>query len=169
MSQESYVSAILRKAEAQDAGLIFEFIRELAIYEKLEHEVVSSPEKVSEALFGTHPRVFCDIVERIEDNGDMTPAGFALWFYNYSTFNGRHGIYLEDLYVRPAFRGLGFGKMLLKSLARRCMREGLMRLQWQVLDWNTPSIAFYQSLGAKLHAEWIGCRVEGEALEKLGS
>ncbi len=161
------MSAILRKAEATDAGQIFEFIRELAVYEKLQHEVISTPAMVTEALFGPNPRVFCDIVERVEESGAMTPAGFALWFYNYSTFNGRHGIYLEDFYVRPQFRGLGFGKMLLKSLAKRCEREGLMRLQWQVLDWNTPSITFYKGLGSKLHQEWIGCRVEGEALRAL--
>ena len=161
------MSAILRKAEATDAGQILEFIHELAVYENLQHEVISTPAMVTEALFGPNPRVFCDIVERVEESGAMPPAGFALWFYNYSTFNGRHGIYLEDLYVRPQFRRLGFGKMLLKSLAKRCEREGLMRLQWQVLDWNTPSITFYKGLGSKLHQEWIGCRVEGEALRAL--
>jgi diamine N-acetyltransferase len=155
-------SLAIRPARPQDAEAIHVLIGELAAYEKLLHEVDATPADIGRDLFGANPRVFTDIAEW---QGEI--AGFALWFYNYSTFRGRHGIYLEDLYVRPAFRGRGIGKALIVKLARRCAAEGLARLQWSVLDWNTPSIDFYQSLGAKLTPEWLGCRVEGEALKKL--
>ena len=114
-------------------------------------------------LFGPNPRVFCDIAE-----WDGQPAGFALWFYNYSTFRGRHGLYLEDLFVSPEFRGKGIGKALLQHLAKRCTDEGLARFEWWVLDWNTPSIDFYKAQGAQLMQEWTVCRVDGEALATLG-
>lgn len=156
------MSLTIRPAVPADAGLIHALILELAAYEKLQHEAVASVDDIAGALFGTQPRAFCDIAE-----WEGRPAGFALWFYNFSTFLGRHGIYLEDLFVRPDFRGRGLGKALLAHLARRCTQEGLGRLQWQVLDWNAPSIAFYQSLGAVPAQEWIGMRVSGEALERL--
>ena len=114
------------------------------------------------ALFGPNPRVFCDIAE-----ADGEPAGFALWFYNYSTFLARHGIYLEDLFVRPRFRGRGIGKALLVDLAARTVREGCGRLEWAVLDWNAPSIAFYESLGARAMKEWQVYRLTGDALRRL--
>jgi GNAT superfamily N-acetyltransferase len=117
---------------------------------------------IVEALFGPRPRAFCDIAEL-----DGAAAGFALWFYNFSTFRGRHGIYLEDLFVRPAARGTGLGKALLAGLAERCVRENLARLEWSVLDWNAPAIAFYQSQGAELMSEWTTCRVSGPALSRL--
>ncbi len=153
---------VIRPARPQDAVAIHALIGELADYEKLRHEVDATPADIERDLFGTNPRVFAEIAQW---QGEL--AGFALWFYNYSTFRGRHGVYLEDLFVRPAFRGRGIGKALIVTLARRCAAEGLARFQWSVLDWNTPAIQFYQSLGAQLTPEWLGCRLEGDALKKL--
>jgi GNAT superfamily N-acetyltransferase len=113
-------------------------------------------------LFGPAPRVFCDIAEI-----DGAPVGFALWFYSYSTFRGRHGIWLEDLFVRPEQRGAGAGLALLKALARRCADQDLARLEWSVLDWNAPAIGFYDSLGALTMDEWTTRRLTGAALEAL--
>lgn len=158
------MSMTVRPATPADAALIFGFIRDLADYEKLLHEVVATEAGIAADLFCEHPRIFCDIAEA---GGE--PVGFALWFYNYSTFKGRHGIYLEDLYVRPEARGRGAGKALLARLARRCVDEGLARLEWAVLDWNAPSIAFYDSLGAAALDDWIVRRLTGEALERLAS
>ncbi|SON56419.1 Acetyltransferase (GNAT) family protein [Hartmannibacter diazotrophicus] len=152
----------IRKAVPGDGALIARFVRELAIYEKLEHEMEADAASFEAALFSDRPHVFCDIAEW---QGEA--AGFALWFYNYSTFLGRHGIYLEDLYVSPSMRGHGIGKGLLVHLARRCVEEGLGRLDWQVLDWNAPSIDFYESQGAKVLREWLPCRVTGAALAEL--
>jgi GNAT superfamily N-acetyltransferase len=117
---------------------------------------------IDAALFGANPRLFCEIAE-----WDGMPAGFAVWFVNFSTFSGRSGIYLEDLFVRPALRGKGIGKALLVHLARECVANGWSRLQWSVLDWNSPSIEFYKSLGAKLMDEWTICRVGGPDLTAL--
>ena len=158
------MSLTIRPARAADASVIYAFIRELAEYEKLLHEVEASQADIAAMLFGPHPRAFCDIAEL---NG--APVGFALWFYNLSTFTGRHGIYLEDLYVRPETRGLGAGKALLAGLARRCVAEGLTRLEWAVLDWTAPSIAFYDSLGAAAKTDWITRRLSGEALARLAA
>jgi GNAT superfamily N-acetyltransferase len=119
---------------------------------------------IARDLFGPAPRIFCDIAEVAGE-----PVGFALWFYNYSTFRGRHGIYLEDLYVRPAARGQGAGRALLQRLARRCVDEQLGRLEWAVLDWNAPSIGFYDALGAEAMKEWIVRRLSGEALARLAA
>jgi GNAT superfamily N-acetyltransferase len=152
----------IRPARPDDAPLILALIRELADYEKLLHEVKTDLADVRRILFGAQPRAFCDIAE-----ADGQPVGLALWFYNVSTFEGRHGIYLEDLYVRPEARGRGAGLALLKGLARRCRDEDLARLEWAVLDWNAPSIAFYDRLGAAAKSEWIIRRLSGEALEKL--
>ncbi|MEN3350565.1 MAG: hypothetical protein V7632_4200 [Bradyrhizobium sp.] len=156
------MSLTVRRARPDEAGLVFSLVRELAEYEKLLHEVQASEADIAEALFCANPRVFCDIAEW---NGEV--AGFAVWFVNYSTFAGRHGIYLEDLFVRPALRGKGIGKALLVHLARECVAQGWARLQWAVLDWNAPSIAFYKSLGADLMDEWTICRVCGPALAAL--
>jgi GNAT superfamily N-acetyltransferase len=153
----------IRSTRSGDEALILKFIRGLAEYEHLSHEVEVSEADLKRDLFGVTPRVFCEIAE-----WDSAPAGFALWFYNYSTFRGRHGIYLEDLYIDPAFRGRGIGKALLVNLARRCVAEGLGRLEWWVLDWNTPSIEFYKSQGARLMEDWTVCRVDGTALAALG-
>jgi len=154
----------IRPAEPKDAALVFDFVRELADYERLAHEVVATEADLAAALFSAQPRVFCDIAE-----WKGVPAGLALWFYNFSTFRGQHGIYLEDLYVRPDHRGRGIGKALLAHLAARCGLEGLARLDWAVLDWNAPSIAFYQSLGAFPQADWVGYRLTGKALAELAS
>jgi diamine N-acetyltransferase len=153
---------VIRPAVPEDAGLVFDLVHELAVYERLEADVDATPEMIAGALFGPAPRVFCDIAE-----WQGQPAGFALWFYNFSTFRGRHGIYLEDLFVRPAQRGHGLGKALLARLARRCVTENLARLEWSVLDWNTPSIDFYKAQGAVMLDGWTTCRVTGEALWRL--
>jgi len=158
------LSLIIRPAQPADAEVVLSFIRELADYERLAHEVEANLDMVSQSLFCETPRVFADIAAWQE-----APAGFALWFYNYSTFRGLHGIYLEDLFVRPQFRGHGIGKALLGGLARRCLAEGLARLEWSVLDWNEPSIAFYRSLGAIAKDEWTVYRLTGESLAKLGA
>ena len=152
----------LREAQAGDAAEILALVRELADYERLLHEVDATQEGLHAALFGAAPRVFCDIAEQ-----DGAVAGFALWFYNFSTFRGRHGIHLEDLFVRPALRGHGIGRALLAGLAQRCVRERLTRLEWSVLDWNEPALAFYRSLGARAMTEWVPHRLTGEALEAL--
>ena len=152
----------IRKAEARDASLVFHFIRELAEYERLAHEVDATEAMIDAALFGEHPGAFCDIAE-----WDGEPVGFAVWFLNFSTFSGRPGIYLEDIFVRPAFRGRGVGKALMVHLARKCVENGWARLQWSVLDWNTPSIEFYKSLGGVLLDEWTVVRVSGDALTRL--
>jgi GNAT superfamily N-acetyltransferase len=154
----------IRPAEPADTSLVLAFIRELAEYEKLLHAVKASEDDVRRMLFDPGPRAFCDIAEM-----DGEPVGFAFWFYNVSTFEGRCGLYLEDLFVRPAARGKGAGKALLANLAQRCVREDLRRLQWAVLDWNAPSIAFYDSLGATARTEWITRQLDGEALQALAS
>ena len=152
----------IRQAKPGDAGLVLAFIRKLAEYEKLAHELVATEADIHEALFGAAQRCRCDLAF-----WDGKPAGFALWFYNFNTFRGTAGIYLEDLFVDSALRGHGIGKALLKHLAQRCAQEGLPRLQWSVLDWNMLSIDFYKSLGAETQDEWTVFRVSGEALGRL--
>lgn len=156
------MSHTIRSADPADAATIYDFIRKLAEYEKLSHEVEATQEQIAAQLFGESPKVFCEIAEV-----DGQPVGFALWFYTFSTFQGRHGIWLEDLYVDPEVRGQGIGKALLADLARRCVDEGLGRLSWWVLDWNAPSIAFYKSQGAVMQDEWTVCRVSGDELVTL--
>jgi len=156
------VTVTVRPAVAADTALIHGFIRALADYEKLLHEVEATEADIAGHLFGDTPRLFCDIAEH-----DGAPVGFAIWFYNYSTFRGRHGIYLEDLFVVPEARGLGAGKALLRALAQRCEAEGLARLEWAVLNWNTPAIAFYDALGAGAQTEWTVRRLTDGALSKL--
>jgi len=154
----------IREATVADAGLILEFIRALAEYERLLDEVEATEGDIVRDLFGSRPKVFCDIAWQ-----DGAPVGFALWFYNYSTFRGRHGIWLEDLFVKTEARGGGAGKALLRGLAQRCVEQGLARLEWAVLDWNAPSIAFYDSLGASALDDWTTRRLTGEALERLAA
>jgi len=156
------MSLLIRRARPDEAGLVLSLVRELADYEKLLHEVEATEATIGAALFDANPRLFCDIAEW---NGEV--AGFAAWFINFSTFSGRSGIYLEDLFVRPAQRGKGIGKALLSNLAKECVANGWSRLQWSVLDWNTPSIEFYKSLGAQLMDEWTVCQVGGPALTAL--
>jgi len=156
------MSLTIRTAQPGEAGLVLEFIRKLADYEERLAEVVAREAEIEEALFGANPRTFCDIAEW---NGEK--VGFAIWFYNFSTFWGRNGIYLEDLFVEPEHRGKGIGKALLRHLARKCRDEGLPRLQWWVINWNAPSIAFYKSLGAVPMDEWTVYRLTGEPLKRL--
>jgi diamine N-acetyltransferase len=153
---------IVREAHPADAALVFEFIKALAEYEKLAGEVVTNEAEVAAKLSGPNPRVFCDIAE-----WDGAPAGFALWFYNFSTFRGRHGIYLEDLFVKPQMRGHGIGKALLANLAKRAVATDCARVEWSVLDWNTLSIDFYKALGAVPMDEWTIFRLTGDALNAL--
>lgn len=154
----------IRSAEPADADLVFDFVMKLADYERLVHEVDATRDMIADALFRPVPKAFCDLAF-----WQGEPVGFALWFYNFSTFRGRHGIYLEDLFVEPDRRGLGIGRALLRHLAQRCVREGLGRFEWSVLDWNAPSIAFYRALGAVPKDEWTMYQVSGEALARLGS
>ncbi|RXH18206.1 GNAT family N-acetyltransferase [Bradyrhizobium guangzhouense] len=156
------MSLNIRRARSDEAGLVLDFVRELAEYEKLSHEVEATEADIADALFGHDPRLFCAIAE-----WDGEPVGFAVWFLNFSTFSGRHGVYLEDLYVRPSHRGKGLGKALLIYLAKECLDNGWSRLQWAVLDWNAPSIEFYKSLGAVMLDDWTLCRVTGPALTRL--
>ncbi len=137
-------------------------IRELAEYERAPSEAVATASQLHEALFGPQPAVFCDVAE-----SDGVVVGMAIWFLNFSTWLGRHGIYLEDLYVKPDRRGHGHGKALFANLARRCVREGYGRLEWNVLDWNTPAIDFYVGLGATGMEEWTIHRLSGDSLMQL--
>lgn len=156
------MSLTIRAARAGEGGLVLGFIRALAVYEQLEHEVMASEATLEAALFGPAPKVFAEIAE-----WDGEPVGLALWFYNFSTFLGRHGIYLEDLYVEPRMRGRGIGKALLTHLARRCVDEGLGRFEWWVLDWNQPALDVYRAIGAEPMSEWTVQRVSGAALRRL--
>ena len=154
----------LRQAEPADTPLILAYIRELALYERAPEQAVATEPDLQAALFGARPYAWVLLAE-----WDGQPAGFALWFYSFSTWAGRPGLYLEDLFVRPEFRGHGLGKALLKRLAAIALEQGCTRYQWSVLDWNQPSLDFYESQGAKVLREWLTCRVEGEALEKLAA
>jgi GNAT superfamily N-acetyltransferase len=154
----------LRPAAAADVATILGFIRELAAYEKLEHQVVASEALLHEHLFGAHPAAEVVIAEL-----DSRPVGFALYFQNFSTFLGRPGLFLEDLYVQPHARGHGIGKALLVHLAKIAVARGAGRFDWNVLDWNEPAIGFYKRLGADVLPDWRTCRVTGDALARLAS
>jgi GNAT superfamily N-acetyltransferase len=164
-SQESGMTQItIRPAVAQDAETIFFFIRELAIYERAEHEVVTNADAIRQSIFAPDSTVralICNV-------GD-TVVGFAVYFFNYSTWQGRNGLYLEDLYVSPEHRGVGAGKALLHYLAREAVALGCGRFEWSVLDWNTPAIEFYESIGAKPQSEWIRYRLDGDALTRFAA
>lgn len=153
---------MIRPATLDDVPQILQFIRDLAVYEKLEHEVVATEDKLRDTLFGERPAAE---VILIEDEG--RPVGFALFFVSYSTFLAKPGIYLEDLFVLPDSRGRGYGKKLLAYLAGEVIRRGYGRLEWSVLDWNLPSIEFYESLGAEPMLDWIRYRLTGDPLAKL--
>jgi len=153
----------IRPATAGEMPLVLEFIRELAVYERLEHKLVATVADLTAALTG--PRPFAEVVFACLDG---TPVGYALFLHNFSTLRGKPGIYLEDLYVRPEARGRGVGRSLLAWLARTALERGCARLEWAVLDWNAPSIAFYRSVGAVAQDGWTTMRVSDSALEQLG-
>ncbi len=161
----STLDRMIRTATPDDVPFIHAMIRELADYERALSDAKATEEQLRDALFGEHPAVFGLIAE--EESGER--VGFALWFRNFSTWRGTHGIYLEDLYVRPEKRGGGHGKALLTELARICVERGYQRLEWSVLDWNEPSIGFYKSLGAVPMDEWTVFRLTDGALAELGS
>jgi len=152
----------IRVATVADAQLVMDFIIELAVYEKARHEVVTSAEELARTLLGPQAKAHCLVCEL-----DGRPVGYAVYFYNYSTWLGRNGIWLEDVYVTPAYRGRGAGKALLRHVAQIAVAENCGRFEWSVLDWNTPAIEFYGSLGATPLDEWTIHRVTGEALRKL--
>ena len=154
----------IRHASADDVALIAQLIRELAEYEKLAHAAVATEAGLREQLFGEHPAAEVLVAE-----ADGEPAGFALFFHSFSTFLGKRGLYLEDLFVRPAFRGLGLGRHLMAALARIATQRDCGRFEWSVLDWNEPAIAFYRRLGAVGMDEWTVQRLEGDALRALAS
>lgn len=154
---------MMRSAVVTDVPVILAMIRELAEYEKVPHEARATEEQLREALFGERPAVFAHIAET--DDGEA--VGFAVWFLSFSTWRGAHGIYLEDLYVRPGARGGGHGKALLRELARICVERGYERLEWSVLDWNVSAIDFYRSVGAVSMDEWTVNRLTDDALRKL--
>ena len=152
----------IRDAVPGDIEVIHELILALADYEKLRHEVRAERETLAQYLFGPRPMAEVLIAER-----DGAPVGFALYFHNFSTFEGRPGLYVEDLYVKPEARGLGAGKALFGRLAQRAVERGCARLEWWVLDWNEPAIGFYRALGARAMDEWTVQRIDGEALAAL--
>jgi len=154
----------IRPAKREEVGEVLQLIQDLATYEKAPEQVEASKEDLLNTIFAKEPRVFCDLVEV-----DGQIAGMAIWFLNYSTWQAKHGIYLEDLYIKPEFRARGYGKALLKHLAQICDKEGYGRLQWWVLDWNSPAIEFYRSLGAEAMDEWTVYRTSGQALKDLGN
>ena len=154
----------IRDAGKGDGALVFRFVRELAVYEKLEHLVQATAETMEEALNAPDARVHAVIAE-----ADGSPVGLALYFYNFSTFLGRYGLFIEDLDVSPEMRGHGIGATLLKHLATKAVEKNCGRMEWAVLDWNQPSIDFYERIGGKPLNEWITYRLEGEALQSLAN
>lgn len=154
----------IHRARRDELPLVLSFIGELAAHQKLTRELTATEAMIESALFCDSPRLFCEIAE-----WEGTPAGFAFWYLNFSTFAGRFGIYLEDLFVRPQFRRKGIGEALLAHLAKECVENGWGRLQWAVLDSNTPSIKFYKSLGATMMDDWTLCRISGPALEAMAA
>ena len=152
----------IRPASAEDAPLILRFITDLAIYEKAEEAVIATESDIRDSLFGkdsTTSALICEL--------DDQPVGFAVYFFNYSTWLGKHGLYLEDLYVSPESRGTGAGKAILKHLAQLAVSRNCGRFEWSVLDWNEPAIGFYKSIGAQPHDEWVAYRLTGKALVEL--
>ncbi len=152
----------IRLVEPRDLAPILEMVRELAAYERLLENVTATVEDYERALFGPEPIARAAIAEL-----DGEPVGYMVWFFTFSTFAARSKLYLEDLYVRPPHRGRGFGKALLAELARRALAAGVARMHWQVLDWNAPSIAFYEGLGARVAGEWLDCTLDLPAITRL--
>lgn len=152
----------IRKATVEDSGLVLKFIKELAIYEKADQEVIATVPDIKQSLFGeysTAKGLICTINDKA--------VGFAVYFFNYSTWLGKHGLYLEDLYISPNCRGAGAGKALLKYLAKIALSKNCGRFEWNVLDWNEPAIQFYRSIGAEPQDEWVRYRLEGDSLKKF--
>lgn len=156
------MSVVIREANRSDSSLILRFVKELASYEKAEHEVIATEASIENSIFGEGSSTQALICEK-----DGAPIGFAVYFFNYSTWLGKHGLYLEDLYVTNTERGSGAGKALLKYLAKIAVEKGCGRFEWSVLDWNEPAIKFYQSLGAKPKTEWLGYQLTGANLHAL--
>ena len=163
-AEERAAMIAIRPAAEHETALILSFIRDLAIYERLEHAVVATEEDLRRTLFGPHP-----VAHALFASLDGEVVGFAIYFYNYSTFLGRAGVYLEDLYVRPAARGRGVGRSVLAYLARLALERGCGRLEWSVLDWNEPAIRFYRGLEAVPADDWTTYRLAGEALARLAT
>lgn len=178
---ESYAGGAVRPATPQDVPEILAMIRELADYERALDEVETTPEQLAALLFGGAvdgvaattpsgaPAAYAHVVDHPDAENGTALGGFALWFLNTSTWTGTHGVYLEDLYVRPHLRGHGYGRALLSALAAVCLERGYRRLEWWVLDWNEPALGFYRSIGARPMDEWTVHRVTGDALEALAS
>jgi GNAT superfamily N-acetyltransferase len=156
------MSLVIRDANRDDSKLILRFVKELASYEKAEHEVIATEASIENSIFGEDTNTQALICEK-----DGSPIGFAVYFFNYSTWLGKHGLYLEDLYVTSSERGSGAGKALLKHLAKIAVEKGCGRFEWSVLDWNEPAIKFYNSLGAKPKTEWLGYQLTGANLHAL--
>ncbi|MEU1984929.1 GNAT family N-acetyltransferase [Nocardia sp. NPDC019395] len=157
-------SPVVRRAEPGDVPALVGLVYDLAEYENARHECTLTPDQLHTALFGPAPALFAHVA-LLEDR----IAGCAIWFLNFSTWDGVHGIYLEDLYVTPAARGTGLGRALLAALAREADTRGYSRVSWSVLTWNTPSIGFYESLGAQVQDDWVGYRLTGPALSELAA
>jgi len=158
------MGTVIRRATAADTALILDFIRALAAFERAPGAVTATEESLLRDGFGPNPFYYCLIAEH-----DSRPAGFAFYFFNYSTWVGRPGIYVEDIFVYPEFRRKGIGKALLQRVAAVAVDEGCQRMQWEVLDWNTPAIDFYQAVGAEFLDEWRNVRLSGEALRRLAA
>ena len=158
----------IRRANPQDIPEILGMVRDLAEYERLADQAVATEDQFQAALFSPNPKAFAHVVEHESADGHRL-GGFALWFLNYSTWTGKHGLYLEDLYVRPELRGTGYGKRLLSALAQECIDQDYARFEWSVLDWNEPALGFYRSLGAVAMDEWTVHRVTGDDLRRLAA
>jgi GNAT superfamily N-acetyltransferase len=154
----------IRPARPNESALVLDLIRGLAEYEKLAHEVVATEQDIQSALFGKQPSAECLIADL-----SNAPIGFALFFHNFSTFAGKPGLYLEDLFIKPEYRGRGYGRKMLAHLANLAVQRGCGRFEWAVLDWNAPAIRFYESLGAKIKHEWKINRLSGDALKRLAA
>lgn len=163
----AYAASMIRTATPVDVPVLHALVRDLAAYEKALDEVVVTEEQLRQALFGDRPAAYAHVAT--DDGGGGEVIGFALWFLNFSTWRGVHGMYLEDLYVRPDRRGGGHGRALLTELARICVARGYQRLEWSVLDWNSSAIDFYESLGARPQGEWTVYRLTDGALARLGA
>ena len=159
----------VRPVRPDDVPAVVGMVRELAAYERAEHEALMTEEQLHAALFGDSPKLFGHVAVADDGVADGQVVGTALWFLNFSTWRGTHGIYLEDLYVQPAQRGGGLGRALLQALAEECVRHGYARLEWSVLDWNTPSIEFYRAAGAVPMEEWTVFRLTDDALPRFAA